>query len=305
MNKKVFGLIATISSAVMFGFLPLLVKSICAEGTNTLSCVVIRFGVALPMIYVLLKIKGISLKITRKEFFSMLLISVCGYGGTSVLLFSSYNYIPSGMSTTIHYMYPMLTMLGLTIILKEKLTVMKVVAQVMCVVGILLFYTGEGGANATGIILAAVSSLTYSFYTIYLGNSCLKEMNDFKLLFYMGAISAVCVFIASLASGTFDCTITLKGWILIIVFALLASFIGSLGYQFGVKYIGGQAASILSTMEPVTSVIVGAIVFNELVTAKTVLGCISILGAATITSIISGRKDTKEKNKEERKTIHE
>ena len=60
------------------------------------------------------------MRITRTEFAKIALITIFGYGGTAVLLFSSYNFIPSGMSTTIHFMYPVFTILGCMIFFKEN-----------------------------------------------------------------------------------------------------------------------------------------------------------------------------------------
>ena len=62
----------------------------------------------------------------------------------------------------------------------------------------------------------------------------------------------------------------------------LKDFIGVLGYQVGVKCIGPQNTAILSTFEPITSVILGILVYQESFSLRTLLGCLCILSSVII-----------------------
>jgi len=64
--------------------------------------------------------------------------------------------------------------------------------------------------------------------------------------------------------------------------AVSASFIGVLGYQVGVKCIGPQNTAILSTFEPITSVILGILVYQESFSLRTLFGCLCILSSVVI-----------------------
>ena len=76
------------------------------------------------------------------------------------------------------------------------------------------------------------------------------------------------------------------GWAAATAFAVCVSFIAVLGFQIGVKYTGGQSAAILSTLEPITSVMVGITVYGESFSAKGVAGCVLILAATVIVAMI-------------------
>lgn len=54
-----------------------------------------------------------------------------------------------------------------------------------------------------------------------------------------------------------------NAWIAAFVLSLGAAFIGVGFFQYGVQYVGAQDAAILSTFEPVTSMIVGILVLHE------------------------------------------
>ncbi len=282
MNTRTKGLLATMISAVFFGFIPLFVKTICAGGGNSVSAAFYRFFLSVPVLYIYLKAQGISMRITRTEFAKIALITIFGYGGTAVLLFSSYNFIPSGMSTTIHFMYPVFTILGCMIFFKEKVSPLKLLCVVLCFGGILLFYNGESGGSVLGMALSFLSGVTYAFYTIYLEKSGLQKMENLKLIFYMNTVAAAMILVMALLTAQFTLRLTPLAWGTAVFFATATSLIGVLGYQIGVKCIGPQNAAILSTFEPITSVIVGVLVYREAFSARTLLGCLCVLSAVVI-----------------------
>ena len=282
MNTRTKGLLATMISAVFFGFIPLFVKTICAGGGNSVSAAFYRFFLSVPILYIYLKAQGISMRMTRTEFAKIALITIFGYGGTAVLLFSSYNFIPSGMSTTIHFMYPVFTILGCMIFFKEKVSPLKLLCVALCFGGILLFYNGESGGSVLGMALSFLSGVTYAFYTIYLEKSGLQKMENLKLIFYMNTVAAAMILVMALLTAQFTLRLTPLAWGTAVFFATATSLIGVLGYQIGVKCIGPQNAAILSTFEPITSVIVGVLVYREAFSARTLLGCLCVLSAVVI-----------------------
>lgn len=291
MNTRTKGFVAVIVSAAFFGLVPLFVKTICAGGGNTISAAFYRFLLSLPVIFAYLKIRHIPMKITKKQLVQVMGITLFGYGGTSVLLFTSYNYIPSGMSTTLHFIYPVFTILGCVLFLKEKLRPLKLLCVLLCFGGVVLFYDGESAAGIFGMMLALISGITYAFYTIYLRQSRLQEMDSLKLIFYLNLVAAVMIGIMAGAGGNLTIDMTPKAWLVAFVFASLASFIGVLGFQEGVKYIGPETTVILSTFEPITSVIVGVLVYQESFSLKTLVGCICILASVIIVAKMKEDQD--------------
>ena len=286
MDTRTKGFLATVISATFFGFIPLMVKVVCSGGGNTLAAAFYRFALSLPVLYIYLKCKKIPMGITKTQLRDIILITVLGYGGTTLILFSSYNYIPLGMATTIHFTYPVFTILGCLLFLHEKVVPAKVVAVALSFGGILFFYNADGSVSALGVALAFVSGMTYAFYTIYLRESSLKDMDSVKLIFCLNTVGAVMMGAVALITGDFTVGLTPTAWAVAVFLAVSASFIGVLGYQVGVKYIGPQNTSILSTFEPITSVIVGVLVYNEGFSLRTLLGCLCILSSVIIVAKI-------------------
>lgn len=282
MNTRTKGFLATVVSATFFGFIPLMVKVVCSGGGNTLAAAFYRFALSLPALYIYLKVKKIPMRITKTQLRDIVLITVLGYGGTTLILFSSYNYIPLGMATTIHFTYPVFTILGCVIFLHEKIKKMKVLAVALSFGGILFFYNADGSVSLPGMVLAFASGMTYAFYTIYLRESSLKDMDSVKLIFCLNTVGAAMMGAVALIAGDFTVGLTPAAWAVAVFLAVSASFIGVLGYQVGVKCIGPQNTAILSTFEPITSVILGILVYQESSSLRTLLGCLCILSSVII-----------------------
>ena len=145
MNNKVKGIGATLISAIYFGFVPLLMKTVYAGGGNSFTAAFLRFGLSLPLLFIFCKVKGVDLRVTREELKHFILITVCGYAGTTLLVFNAYNFIPTGMATTIHFLYPTFTVAGLMIFFREKISRTKILCVVLCLTGVVLFYDGVSG----------------------------------------------------------------------------------------------------------------------------------------------------------------
>lgn len=293
MEKKTLGFGAVIISAIIFGSMPLLAKTIYTNGGNAVSLIFYRFFLALPVLYLLAKRnKEEDIRVSKSELKYLILVSVFGYSATALLLFMSYNFISSGMATTLHFTYPIFVVLGGIIFYKDKPSVLKILCVVFCTLGVILFGNSDGGGSFLGIALSFLSGITYSFYMLFIEKSGLKSMSSFKLTYYLCAISSVFVFIYSLITGEFTIDITLLGWTLTLIMSLGVSVGAVTLFQYGIKHIGSQNTAIFSTFEPITSVIIGILVFKELFDFKTFIGSIFIIAAVIITAISESKKHT-------------
>lgn len=283
-DKRTFGILATITSAALFGFMPLFVITVTAGGGNSLTITFLRFLLPLVPLYCYLRWKKISLTITKSEFFKLFLLAVFGYGATPLLLFASYNYIPSGVATTIHFCYPAFTILGCILFLKQKPQPAKLLAVFLSILGIILFYNGGGTSEnmLLGMILAFVSGITYSFYVIYLEASKIQEMPTFKVIFYTQLIASILLFFFAVSSDSLTLSLTAKAWSVMIFMSIALCFISVSGFQIGVKYLGSSTTTVLSTFEPITSLLVGVLFLDETLYFKNIFGCIAIIAATII-----------------------
>lgn len=260
MTKQYKGILLVILSAVLFGCMPLMAKTIYENGGTPVGLTLLRNFLALPALWVLMRRGGGKTSLGRAQICSMLLLAL-GYAGTPMLLFSSYRSISTGMATTIHFVYPIFVLLGCVLFCHEKLSRIKVLCVFFCSCGILLFYTPGDAGNLMGMALAFTSGITYAFYIIYLGASGLSRMAPFALAFWVSSFSSVLLAVYLAATGSLAISMTPLGWGMSLLFALLIAVGASVSFQVGVKEVGAQRAAILSTFEPITSIVVGILAF--------------------------------------------
>lgn len=68
---------------------------------------------------ILLKVRKVSFAIEKSDLPTLLLLSIF-YIVSSVFLLWGYKFMPSGIATTIHFMYPVITTLVMMLLFHEK-----------------------------------------------------------------------------------------------------------------------------------------------------------------------------------------
>lgn len=288
-SSMIKGYIFIIASAVIFGCMPLMANGIYAEGVTPLSLVFFRNALSVPVLMVLsLRYQG-NLKIPGKVVPSMIVTALMGCCVTPMLLFSSYRFIPSGTATVFHFVYPAVVVLAGILFLRQKIRIGTLISVAVCVVGICLFYDPGQPLNWQGSLLALFSGVTYSVYILLLPPFREKGVTGFRFSFYTAAFCAAATLMICLVSGQLAFPTTLSGWGLCLLFALAVNVGAVVLFQQGTFLIGGQRASILSTMEPVTGVLVGALVFRETISFQTATGAVLVIAASILIAVFDSK----------------
>ena len=284
-KKYVLGYVYAVLSAVIYGCMPLMAKLIYADGVNSLTLSFLRNTLSLPFLAVLaLRTKG-TLRIPVKLLPSITLLSVLGCTLTPVLLFSSYEYIASGTATVLHFVYPAVVVIGGIILLKKRIRLLSIVSVLLCVAGISLFYTPGAALNLTGSALAFGSGIAFALYVVLLSVFPSMEVSGFLFTFYITAVSSVILLPLCLMTGKLVLPSTATSWLLCLLFAAMVSCCAVVLFQQSAFIIGGERTSILSTLEPVTGIVVGAVVFSEPVSMRTLLGSALVIGASLLIAL--------------------
>lgn len=277
MSNYIKGIIYTALSAVIFGFTPILGRLTYPMGSNGITLTFLRGTLCLPILFLLLKFKGISLKLTRRELGFVILLGSIGCGFTTLLLYLSYSYQAVGLSTTLHFIYPAVISVGCVFLFKEKLGILKLSALLFSMAGIFLSADFHSSGSILGFLLALLSGFTYAFYVIFMDHSDLKNLNFFKLSFYVCLCMSITAGLFGGITGKLNLTFPPQGWLLSLLVSLFTSLAALPLFQLGVRYCGASTAAILSTLEPITSMIVGVLVLEETFSLLKLSGGVLIL----------------------------
>lgn len=282
-NKELKGIFQAIFSAILFGLMPLFTKVIYGFGSNFASTAFYRTGLSLILVLILCILEDRSIRINFKEFIYLIIGSIF-FVATSLTLYSSYNYISSGVATTIHFAYPIIIFIINTIISKSRPNKVDIFCILSVSIGLVLIIDLKSGhIDLRGIILAAISSFTYSFYSILLERSILRNLNSIRILFYINLISSfLIIFFVNITEKEIVFSYNLFQWMFIFLYSVVVTVGATLLYQKSLRNIGATYTSILSCLEPVTSVVVGIVLLSELIFFKQVLAIVLILSSTII-----------------------
>ena len=293
-NKNLIkGYLLVILSAFIYGCMPMLTRYIYAEGVNRESVVLLRNLLSLPLLAFLTWRQNGSFKIPVKSLPAIIVIGLMGCCITPLLLYGSYQYIATGTATVFHFVYPAVVVLIGLIFLRKKVNKATLLAVGICVAGICCFYDPNQPLDWRGCAFALASGVTYAVYIVVLSAFRYKEAAGFKLQFYAGTVCVISMLAVCLAGNLLTLPTTVTGWVLCIVLAFIIGFGAVALFQRGTFLIGGERASVLSTVEPLTGVIVGAIVFAEQMTPFSFVGVVLVLVACVLIAMADNKAKVK------------
>ena len=277
-----FGVLAAILSAALFGSTGILGKLSYSGGSNGVTLAFLRSAFAVPVLFLLLKRGRISLKLSRAEITALLKVGILGPAATTVLLYSSYEYISVGLATVLHFLYPVVVMVTGLVCFRERVRFAKILAVVMGFVGVLCSLDDLGQIRITGIVLALLSSVSYTVYMVGVERTALSRMHHFKLSFYVGILSMVVSSVYGLASGSLTLRLTPAAWGASFLVSMLVSVGAVTLFQMAITRVGASTTAILSTLEPITSLILGGLILSEPFSVSKGIGCVLILTSVVL-----------------------
>lgn len=287
--KNQAGVIYVILSAILFGTMPLLARIAYAHGSNAYTVAFTRFFFGSIVLGIVVSVlPDCTIKVGKSQFLTLLKLSA-PYALMPILLYKSYTYIDSGMATTLHFTYPIAVMLIMVIFCKTRLNTRQIICTFLCVGGMALLYTPNGQLSVPGVLLAVVSGIVYAVYIVLLGQSTVKKLHSLVLAFWISLLSTIEIGGIAFFSGNLVLHLDTAGWAAEIGMALFATVFALVLFQRGVFLCGEVKASLFSTFEPLTGIVVGVVVFHEILSAKEMIGMIGILAAAVLLVMPSKR----------------
>ncbi|MCL6559070.1 MAG: DMT family transporter, partial [Firmicutes bacterium] len=282
MEKSKLGALLVFISALGFGTMAILAKIAYAQGANIYTVLAVRFTLASLIIWAIILLLRQPAAISPAGLKPLALLSLLGYGGGSTFFFLSVRLLPASLASMLLYTYPVIVALAEMFIYHQKLTRWKVLALLLSTAG-LVFILGTtiDGVNATGVFYGFAAAVAYSAYLLY-GNRIAGDRpplvtTGYLLLFAAGGFS-----LYAFLSGTADFRFGPPAWWSIAGLAVFSTALAILALFAGMRWIEASRAAILSTFEPVFTVICAAIFLSEAVRPMQILGGLMILSAVVI-----------------------
>lgn len=277
------------SAGVLWGIIAIFISLLKEIGFNSLQCVAIRvFFSAICLIIYLSIFDRSKLKIEFRD-----IIYFIGTGIFSIIFFN-YCYFEAieviggvAVPALLLYMAPIFVMIMSFFFFHEKFNKQKILALFITIIG-LCFITGafsqEVILSGKAILLGLGAGFGYALYSIF-SKMIIDKYEAITIITYTFIVASIGSIPLSGVINHLDNLWQLKAVIAIVGLVIFCTVMPFLLYTTGLKKIEAGKASILATIEPIVSAIVGLIFFQEAFDLAKILGMVCILLAIIILNL--------------------
>lgn len=275
------GVLYILMSGACFGLLPWFGRIAFGHGASPLGMLAARFSItAVVMLAARLVVERRKPWPARALFVKLFLLGAAGYAVQSAFYLSGVQRIDVSLATVIFYTFPVMVVLASWAVFKQRPTRVMAACLAVTVVGAILTAGQVAGGSAVGVACMVMAGAWYTGYILV----------SSRIVQHAGALTSLTIV---MIGSTFSYAIVMvvahpalphdtKGWLASAGAAVVSTVFG-MGFFFaGVQRLPPGEAAVLSTIEPVVSIIMGVAALGESLNAVRVLGAIFVLVGVTV-----------------------
>ena len=285
------GILLVLVSAVSFGLMPIFARLAYAQGVGVDELLFVRFLSAFVIMGVILAASRHLILPSTVDLLALVILGALVYFLQSTFYFTSLLYSPVAIVALILYTYPVFVTVGSFLLGWEKIAGRLAVAITIAIVGLLLVANSFGSPLGFGVILALGSSIAYTTY-ILSGTKLLRRVRGDVAAFYIMGAASLSFGLTGELSGALHLNFTLMGWFWVAVISVVCTIVAITAFFIGLSKIGPSRASLISLLEPPTSILASVWLFGNALSSLQWLGGLLILIATTITALTRNQNQT-------------
>jgi drug/metabolite transporter (DMT)-like permease len=272
------GVTYIVVSAICFGAMAIMARVAYAAGVDTTTLLALRFALAGAILVAIALARGEPWP-TGRTLFALILLGAVGYGGQAFTFFTALTLAPAGLVALLLYLYPALVTALSALVLGEKLTARKLAALAIALLGTALTIGPASAASPLGIVLGVGAAAIYAVYII--ACSRLSTRVAARPMATVVIASAGVVFTAAAFARGPAWPQTPAGWLAVAGIAVFSTVVAIVLFFAGLERIGPTRAAVLSTIEPLCTVLLAATFLGERIAPWQLLG-----GALILTAVV-------------------
>lgn len=278
-SREVTGALLAIISAVGFGSMAIMIKIGYAAGANSLTMLTLRFTIACILLWPFLLARRTTFRLPRKRLAGLLLMGAIGYTLISSAAYFSLVFIDAATQSLIFYTYPAMVAVLAAIVLRESLTPLRILALLMALGGCgLVAGTPAHALDWRGIVLALLAALLYAIYIIS-GTRITHGIAPVVSSVYVMSGAMLAFLATTTLGGAWTLEMQPAGWIASLGIAVFSTVLAIITFFAGLERLGPARTAILSTVEPVVTTLLAALILHDLIGPTQILGGLLIIAA--------------------------
>ncbi|MEH7273815.1 DMT family transporter, partial [Neobacillus vireti] len=207
-----------------------------------------------------------------------------------IFLYQSYDHTTIANATLGYYFAPVFVMILSPFVLREQLSIKKMVCIGVAIIGMLMILgegvSASGSEDLLGLTFGLIAAAFYA--ALLLLNKFIKDMGKLELtIIQLGTTTLLLmpyVFVTS-GFGIFEVSSSPIPFILIL--GIINTGIGFWLFFSGMEGLRGQSIAMLSYVDPFVAILISAIILQEQMTIVQMLGGVLLLGSTCVSEIRS------------------
>ena len=298
LSKK--GTVLIFTAAVTWGLAGFFVRHLEAYGVSQTVMVFFRCFFTMLIIGAVMLIKDReAFRIKPRDLYLF-----AANGVFSILMFSYCYYKTMELSTlsvaaVLLYTAPIFVMIMSVFLFREKLTVKKIIALFMAVLGCVLVsgvLNSKTAISAGAVAFGLLTGFGYALYTIFSNLLIRRGYGAFTIIFYTFAFAAAGSGSVALITDAKSIAVSGGGLLWGFLLALFNSVIPYILYTYGLKYTDASKAPVIASVEPVSATVLG-LFYGERLNVFGVIGIIAVLSSVVIINMGRGNNENQSQRK--------
>jgi drug/metabolite transporter (DMT)-like permease len=288
-DRATSGTLLVLASAVAFGTLAIIAKLGYAAGLVPAQLLSFRFMLgAAGMLVVSLAVGQNPFRLPPRRILALLAMGGAGYFGQSTTFFFALDRLPASLTELILYTYPAMVVAAGWLVFRQPVPRLQVVALVGTFAGVVLLVGGVTLVFGPALLLAIASPVLFTIY-ILVGARVMAGVPGVAAGTLSIVGTAISWTLVALFTGHLKLPVGGAQWAAVVAIAVIPTMFAISAFLAAMPRIGAARTALLSTVEPVVTVVLAFALLGDRFGPAQVLGAVLVLGSVVLLQLPGSR----------------
>ena len=287
-QRYFLGCVFVVLAASCWGLIGLLGAKLNQAGFSGLEVASLRITLASVVLILISPFVLNSLRVfQRKQLPLLSMQSLLGVFLMTVCYFLAVQHIGAALSVALLYTAPVWSMLLAHFLLKERMSLSGVMLTLITVVGVALCLNTSAPLIWTGIVFGLLSGFSYACFGV-LGKKALNNTPPTILLYSSVLISGMAMLFMPFFHSAMQKMFTNMApniWLVALMIAVVGTLLPYTLYTKALQWMPATRAQVLTIFEPLTAVLLAAVILHEPLGWPQYVGIAMILASALFNAL--------------------
>jgi drug/metabolite transporter (DMT)-like permease len=221
------------------------------------------------------------LRFNKRQLITLLALGGVFYTAQSLSYFTALRTLPASLVVLISYIYPSQVVVAGWLFLRRSISAWQAVALVGSFTGVVLLVGGAQFEISWALVLAIAAPTIYTGY-ILVGENVMSGVPAVGASAVIISGAGIAFSVIAALQGELALPAGAAGWGVVIAFAIVPTMIAISFLLAGLPRIGAARASLISTWEPVVTVVLAVILLGDSFPAVELVGGLLVLLAVIL-----------------------